>query len=243
MTLKLREIESKTGITRLWKIDLVSLFEEDKQVMPQPWNSTVSTVHFRSILFSVSFVSLFLVPFTTSKSSIDQEMSKPEIRIKSEPFPPPDDDYIGIGNDFGLPSPIVVPKSLDNDNGEPLESVTVHDDIRGVDSFHTEKSNGAPRRSRPAAPASFNFKVPEVPRFSVENKPIADWSVAEVAAFLTHRGFPDAAAKILERQVDGRRLLGALDPLMLKKMEIPIGPGLKITKLMRDLQKLWVGSV
>ncbi|OQV19476.1 hypothetical protein BV898_06467 [Hypsibius exemplaris] len=111
-------------------------------------------------------------------------------------------------------------------------------------------SAGSPSTSNSNADSS-SFGIPETvaphkvqtvapPKVqTVEHlKPVAEWTATDVEDFLVRRGFPEPAAKLREKAMDGRALLENLDPAVLRTMDVLIGPSLKICKAVRDLQSL-----
>ncbi|OQV17906.1 hypothetical protein BV898_08035 [Hypsibius exemplaris] len=92
-------------------------------------------------------------------------------------------------------------------------------------------------------PEPVPYVLPKPVPFAVERKLMSEWTTADIAEFLTHKGFPDAAAILQARNMDGNELRSKyLDPAALRTLGILIGPGLKIVKLLRDAQGLTAQS-
>ncbi|XP_055330947.1 uncharacterized protein LOC129583248 [Paramacrobiotus metropolitanus] len=65
------------------------------------------------------------------------------------------------------------------------------------------------------------------------------WSVADVCECLRQYGFGDIVHKFQERRVDGPAFLALNEPQTVQqKMQIPLGPSLKISKLVKDLHEV-----
>lgn len=91
--------------------------------------------------------------------------------------------------------------------------------------------NGTAQTMRISPPTNRSAHIPEG---------VVQWSVDDVVQFLRERGFEEAAVKMWESKVDGKVFSTLTDPSSVQKYDMPLGPSLKISKLVKELRALSV---